>query len=256
MELKTIITCFAGRKEYMELQIKYVVKLLEKYDFIERYDIWDFAWSKEDSEFLKTLELIHPKIKIKYAPYYGEAKRAGDVASKQFAYFFHDAYDAELYKDYIFLKIDDDVVYIDIENFETFIRIRKHTPSHFLISANVINNNLNIPDPTVIHESFINNFTPQILSNTLNVIEYPSNLRLSINFCTWLGTELPIIQDEFSNGIGSEDEWRLCHIIPSKLGKNNLIVKDYKISHFSFGTQNFNKSEILNKYKSICNTII
>lgn len=256
MELKTIITCFAGRKEYMEIQVQYIIKLLEKYDFIERYDIWDFSWNKKDSEFLKTLSSKHNKINIRYAPHYGEAGRASEVASKQFAYFFHDAYDINEYKDYIFLKIDDDVLYVDIDNFKTFIELRKHTPDYFLMSVNVINNNLNILDPTDIHNDFLSNYDKSIISNDINVIEYPNSLRLSINFCSWLGKDLHLIQEEFSNGVGADDEWRLCHTIPNKINKNNLIFKDYKVSHFSFGTQNFDKSTILSKYTSLCNSII
>jgi hypothetical protein len=255
-QLKTIITCFAGRKEYMEIQIRYVLKLLNKFSFIENYDIWNFSWSESDSDYLNTLPSLHPKIRIRNAPYYGKAERAGEVGSKQYAYFFNQGYAADLYKKHIFVKIDDDVLHIDIDNFELFVEERKLRSDCFLVSANVINNNFNIIDPSLIHEDFFNkNENPYISEKETVSSVYSNSLRLSINFCSWLGSDLPDIIQEFSNGVGSNDEWRLCNIIPNKVNKNNLIVNSYKVSHFSFGTQAFNKPYYLNKYKKLSNML-
>ena len=256
---KVIITCFAGRKEYLQIQSKYIIKILELYDFVESYDIWDFAWSEEDSLFLLELSKEHPKINIKYSPNYGIAERGGEVASKQFAYFFSQAYDYDTYKDHTFIKIDDDVLYVDFLNFQHLIHTRQQYPEYFLVSANVINSDLSIIDPTAIHLDFLNNFKDPNLEevhSSVTGIEYSNRFRLSINFCSWLGRDIPHIVSEFSNGIGADDEWRLCHVIPLKLNRNNLILKDYKVAHFSFGTQNFNKNLIRTKYQNLCNTII
>ena len=253
---KTIITCFAGRKEYMEIQVQYIIKLLNKYDFIESYDIWDFSWSEIDSKYLNTLTSLHPKIKIRQAPDYGKATRASPTGSKQYAYFFNQGYDSDAYKDYIFVKVDDDVLYIDIDNFGFFIEQRKQNAHHFLVSANVVNNNFDIIDASSIHEDFLKSISNLSSDeNDKKTIEYPNTSRLSINFCSWLGKDLPLIVEEFSDGIGFNDEWRMCHVIPSKINKNNLIIKSYKVSHFSFGTQSFDKNTFLKKYKALRDTL-
>lgn len=251
-QLKTIITCFAGRKECMEIQIKYVIKLLDKFSFIENYDIWNFSWSESDSDYLNTLPSLHPKIRIRNAPYYGRAGRGNEVGSRQYAYFFNQGYPADLYKNHIFVKIDDDVLHIDINNFELFVKERKLRSDCFLVSANVTNNDSDIINPYLIHEDFFKkNENPYVCEKEIISSAYSNNLRLSINFCSWLGSDLPDIVQEFSNGVGSYDEWRLCNIIPNKVNKNNLIVNSYKVSHFSFGAQVFDKPYYLKEYKKL-----
>ena len=258
---KVILWCPAGRQKYMEVQIHYVKKLIEKYDFIERYDIWDVSWSSDDSKYLKTLNKIHSKISIRETPY-ENAKRAGEIASKQFAYIYHDAYPSEKYYDYIFVKLDDDIIYLDVDNFDKFIEIRSKDESSFLVSANVINNNYKDHHSVIkIHDEFFKEFDyfkNKKIDETNNEI-FACDHRLSINFASYLGSDLHHIKSEFSNGIGSNDEWRLSSIIPKRLNKQNLIVSDYYVSHFTFGGQlkkmkNANHDYILKKYKEMGET--
>ena len=251
---KTIFHCFAGRKQYMEIQLHYMIKILNKYEFVSHYDIWNFAWTPEDRAWIRTLDTLHPKIRVRNAPDFGDAKRANNVASKQFAYFFTKAYPVGQYYDYLFVKIDDDVVYIDVEKFDEFIDIRIDNPHAFLISADVINNNLSIKNPTNLHMEFISNIKDITLKD-LEVIKHPTENRLSINFVSWLGSDLESIEIEFGNGVGSDDEWRLCNTIPIKLNRKNLITKNFHCAHFSFGSQvntkEFNQSELLMFYRTL-----
>lgn len=251
---KVILTCFAGRREYLEIQVRYIVKLLDAYDYIEYYDIWNFSWSDEDISYVESLISLHPKIRIKHAPDYGKASRGNQVASKQFAYYFTEAYNSEHYKDYLFIKIDDDVVYVDLLQFNSFIQTAASDSEHFLISANVINSDLRLNDPTPLHEEFFTKIA-DILQDGLNE-EFSNEERLSINFVAWSGEYLDDIKKEFSNGIGADDEWRLCHTLAKRLGKQNLIVTPFKVVHFNFGNQQFDKARYLQVYKELCNMII
>lgn len=153
---KVIFICPAGRRSIFSIQIEYMLKILEL-DIVFEYHIWDFSWSKEDSEYISKLSDLHLKIKIKKSPYIN-ASRAGEIASKQFAYFLHEYYKFLTYKDFIFIKIDDDICFIDITNFEKFVNGRKNSNA-FLYSANVINNNTKEPHKfDEIHNKFINNY--------------------------------------------------------------------------------------------------
>ncbi|MFW8596051.1 hypothetical protein [Cribrihabitans neustonicus] len=234
---RTILTCFAGRRQFMEVQLKYVLKLLDRYEWLERYDVWNFAWDEEDRRWLETLPDLHPKIRVCHAPAEGEAARAGDLASKQFAHFFTDAYPAREYRDAVFVKMDDDTPYIDVNNFGNFIAIRAAFPQYFLVSADVTNNDLRVEDPTKSHEKLLATLEGQGQTGPVYGQVYSNTLRLSINFVSWLGTDLPFIRDEFSNGIGSDDEWRMCHSIASRLRRENLIVKGYNAAHLCFFQQ-------------------
>ena len=245
---KVIFICPAGRKKIFSIQLLYMKKLLEL-DIVFEYHIWDFSWSEEDSEYISKLSLLHPKIKIKKAPY-TEATRGGKVASKQFAYFLHDYYKFEEYKNYIFIKIDDDICLIDTKNFIRFVNGRKQSNA-FLYSANIINNDTTkIKDFDKIHTNFLTNYNTILKNNTAKAIEFFSNeKRLSINFVSFLGCDLEHINKEFSNGIGSNDEWRLCHIIPKHLGRQNEICLYMTAVHYAFGGKISDK--YLNSYKNI-----
>ena len=229
-----------------------MLKLLDL-DIVFEYHIWDFSWTKEDSDYISQLIDIHPKIKIKYSPY-TNAKRAGEIASKQFSYFLYEYYKFEKYYDYIFIKLDDDICFIDINNFEKFIDGRIKSNS-FLYSANVINNNhLACEKFDNLHQDFIYNYDNILKKNNIKNNEIFSNeKRLSINFVSFLGKDLEYINKEFSNGIGSNDEWRLCHTIPKLLGRHNEICLFFTVVHYAFG--GYINPKYLNNYISIGNKI-
>lgn len=233
---KVIVTCFAGRKEFMELQLRYMIAILEKFEFVERYDIWNFSWSAADKDWVDSLGQMHPKIRVCRAPFDGIADRAGDLASKQFAHFFTEAYLSEEYRDHLFVKIDDDVVFIDVDRFEEFIKLRIEQSDPFLVSADVINNDFQLKNPSHLHRRFLATFA-QKTKQKLRVEDFSPNKRLSINFVSWRGKDLPHIAREFSNGVGAEDEWRMCHVIPTRLGRSNVIVQNYMVAHLAFGKQ-------------------
>ena len=103
---KVILVCPAGREQVLEIQLKYILKLLDL-DIVHEYHIWDFSWNSNDSIFINSLGKLHPKIKILCSPY-SNASRAGDIASKQFSYFLSDYYKYDNYNQYKFYLVDDD----------------------------------------------------------------------------------------------------------------------------------------------------
>jgi hypothetical protein len=248
MKNKVILFCPGGRKNILSIQLLYILKILDL-DIVFEYHVWDFSWNKEDSEYISQLQNIHPKLKIKYSPYIN-ASRAGEVASKQFSYFLSDYYKFEIYYDYIFIKLDDDICFIDINNFEKFIDGRIKSNS-FLYSANVINNNyLAYSDFDYLNNDFINNYDNILKKNNIKNSEIFSNeKRLSINFVSFLGKDLKYINKEFSNGIGSNDEWRLCHTIPKMLGRDNEICLFMTVVHYAYG--GYINPKYLNNYINI-----
>ena len=157
---KVILFCPGGRKNILNIQLLNMVKILDL-DIVFEYHIWNFSWNEEDSYYISQLHNIHPKIKIKNSPY-TNASRGGEIASKQFAYFLCDYYTFEKYNDYVFIKLDDDICFIDINNFERFVDGRLKSNS-FLYSANVINNNyLALNDFDNIHDEFINKINNRV----------------------------------------------------------------------------------------------
>jgi hypothetical protein len=234
-----ILFCPAGRKQTMEIQVKYVVKLMEHFsEFISRYDIWDVAWKEEDSKYLGTLPQLHPKIRVLYTPFMEGGKRSSEIASKQFAFIYSTFYRHEIYKDYIFVKLDDDIVFVDVLMFPHFIYNRALSSS-FLLAANVVNNDVDLFYQFYdIHVSFISNYKTNYTTNRmLDAISYDRNKYLSINFISFFGSDLFHINHEFSNGIGADDEYRLANYIPrnKEVDRDNMIELSMTVVHYSFG---------------------
>ena len=251
--MSVILFCPAGRQPVLSIQLQCMKPILDL-PLIHEYHIWNVAWNDQDREYVSTLESIHPKIKVKTTPY-GNASRANSVASSQFSYFFHDYYKYAQYKDYIFVKLDDDIVFVDHSMFEQFIEGRKNSTA-FLYSANVINNDHTNPHAfDSVHQTFLQQSTERLEKNRKKgVVLFSHQLRLSINFVAFMGSDLCHINDEFSNGIGSNDEWRLCHEIPKRLGRENEIALYMSVVHYAFGGHIHHT--YLNAYHQLVNTCV
>lgn len=236
MATKIIIFCPAGRKNMLEVQLLNILKLLDL-DVVHEYHIWDVSWCKEDSDFISGLDKLHSKIRIKHTPF-TNASRAGQVASQQFAYILCDFYNYDEYSAYNFVKLDDDIAFVDANNFTKFIEHREKSDA-FLCSANVVNNNHLLQDDRTfyaIHTDFTNNYN-EILekNNKKDAIVFSNDARLSINFVSFLGKDLKHINAEFSNGIGSGDEGRLCNDVAKRLNRQNEICLFFTVVHYKFG---------------------
>ena len=57
-------------------------------------------------------------------------------------YKYYAAYAGSMYNRTVLVKIDDDIVYLDLENFQSFITYRVNNRIPYLLFPNVINNNI------------------------------------------------------------------------------------------------------------------
>ena len=138
---KTIFFIFGGRKDRMYVLMRYVEKLLTQKQ-INYVHIWNFAKNKQDYEWLKNLEDESKGIfTFSLKKFY---KKVNNMYLKYFAFYssYH-YYNDEQFKTSLFVKCDDDIVYIDTEQFSSFIdKIKNITPDskHYMVSANLVNN--------------------------------------------------------------------------------------------------------------------
>ena len=238
------MTTFAGRQDRMAILVAYVLEALRR-GLVDEYHVWNYARTPNDRVWVDSLAGHHPGIRV-MAP-----------QGKPFdAYYDH--YRQQDHGDAVFIKVDDDIVYIDLDQLQSFITYRQQDQETFLLSANVVNNGVcayfqqqsgvlpadfpRMPYPpagmygllweradlaTRLHEVFL---------HAPHSFGYPGTTRapdrLSINFISYLGRDLDLI-----HGLRGDDEDMLSVKIPQATGRANLIHNPFVVSHLSFYSQ-------------------
>lgn len=130
---KLVVVTFAGRKKYMEILFKYI----EKYKkYIDEYHLYLATENKEDIQYMLDFQDEHKDfVKI---------IRLNDYHSFNKALVWNLAYKNCQDENTIYLKIDDDIVYIDKNLFTNFINFRKESNSP-LVYPHIINNIISSP---------------------------------------------------------------------------------------------------------------
>lgn len=166
----------------------------------------------------------------------------------------------DAFSDAVFLKCDDDIVYLDIDKLDGFIQFRRANPNYFIVSANVVNNGVcayfqqqagSIPASvgdferppggfggslwesaeraTQLHAFFLGT-GGAALPLPEPVVDWTE--RQSINFIAWLGRDLRHMA--LPQG---DDEHALTIGVPTFLERPSAIYSDFMVSHLSFGPQ-------------------
>ncbi|MFC1665061.1 hypothetical protein ACFL17_05455 [Pseudomonadota bacterium] len=257
---RVILTTLAGRRDRMEILLEYVLFLLKR-NTISEYHIWDYAFSENDREWIASLPALSDKIEL----HWGGSERFDN---------YYDYYTAEEFGDAAFIKVDDDIVFVDVDRLAGFIEHRRNHPEIFLLSANIINNGVCayyqqqqgvIPQELMRLQYPDNGFCGELwesssLAEKLHLyflanrkkFSYPGIQfapdRLSINFISYLGSDLLHIK-----GIRGDDEHALSLAIPASLDRKNYIYNQLTVSHLSFYSQEsgLNHAMLLREYSAL-----
>lgn len=254
----------AGRRRYMQ----YLIPQVLSSNIVDRYDIWLNTINPHDIAFFDLLSKRNSKINIIKQP---EGVVDGNKSINAF-------YKYCCSPNTIYIKLDDDILWIEPDFFPKIIQFRIDNPNYFLISPLVINN----PKCTYLlqvsgaiklkkyidannsneifwkkgqfakelHEWFINKYLINDRYPQLHIGMYPISLtRFSINCIVWFGEQFR----DFDGIVLGDDEEYLSCILPTKLGLNNCFFCNTIISHFSFYTQRaiLDNCNILERYGSL-----
>lgn len=140
---RVIIFEFAGRQANLELQLPFIRRILDENPAAE-FHLWNMARTKTDADYLRTL--ADDRISV-LEDFHTDKHRLG--WNKIYKYY---AAKPEL-KDHLFVKLDDDVVFIQTQRFNGFLEAINTYRDH-IISANVINNGACTPIEPGIWEAF------------------------------------------------------------------------------------------------------
>lgn len=183
-------------------------------------------------------------------------------------------YHEDKYNDDIFIKMDDDLVYLDLDNLVNFIKFRKDHPEFFLVSANVVNNGvcayyqqnhkaidrsmMQFPYDTFkgklwnsgllaekLHRYFIHNLECFKYDGYINL---PLGDRISINCISWLGCDW-----KYMHQFNYYDEEQMSQQVPKKLNRSNAIFNRFLVSHLSFYSQDhqMDLKDLLGQYQTL-----
>lgn len=263
---KIICCTAAGRMGYMQYIIPYVITS----DIVDQYDIWVNTTNMEDIECFRMLAQKYPKINLIYQP---EGVVSGISSINSFYRFCTD-------KNSIYIKIDDDIVWMQPDIFEQMVEFRVAHRDAFLVSPQVVNNSIS---SYLWQVKGLLNFGEYMRSSSghrimwkrgafalelhkyfLDKMEHDANAykalkigaipvaanRFSINFILWFGEDLA----KFNGEIPGDDEEFLSSVAAPRLNKGNMFNGDAIVAHFAFGPQRIvlDNSNILQRYGKVC----
>ena len=116
----------AGRRRYMELLVPQILSCA----LVDRYDIWVNTPDPGDLAFLEGVAKLDPRVRLVRHPD-GAAPSIESIGA-----FHRTACDA----DSIYVRLDDDVVWLEPGFFETLLRFRIDHPDYFLVMPLILNN--------------------------------------------------------------------------------------------------------------------
>jgi hypothetical protein len=268
---KIIVVTPAGRKRYMEPLLKYILR--EK-DIIDEYRIWVNTKNKEDIEYFYSLKKEYPGF-ITLDERFVEEHDCG------INFNIHRFFDKCIDMDTIYIRLDDDIVWLQPDFIKSIATFRINNPKPFLVYGTILNNAVidSIVQKLGLYEDFpffeyscmgsvaFNN--PQIceqkhyhlISNYLSKLKSPPKLfdkwvlknyeRVSINCISWLGETF----ERFEGIVGrDEEDWLSC-VRPSEITSPNVVYGGAYCVHFAFGPQReyLDKTNMLNQYNKISN---
>lgn len=255
----------AGRKRYLEILYLYLKSQKSEFDI---WQLWINTADKDDIEYMNELAANHNWIKLYPCTV---PVRGNDSISSFFGENVHR-------DDTIYIRLDDDIVYLSPNFIADLKAARLKNPLPFLVYPNIINNapisHLHFRNNLISHdkipqynllddvgwndplfaEQLHNSFIKSIEENNINL--WRSSFRewnlfnydsVSINCICWFGTMMKNIQ------VGIPEEQFLSHFIPAALKLPNLIVNQPICAHYAFYTQrdHIDTTNILQKYKNI-----
>ncbi len=253
----------AGRRRYMSLLAPQVLAS----PLIDRYDIWVNAPDAGDLAFLDGLARLDPRVRLVRHPD-GAPPRIESIGA------FHRM---ALDDDTIYVRLDDDVVWLEPGFFETLLRFRVDHPEYFLVMPLIINNAVCSFLLQLFHKIAATRYIRAICMDEvgwrdpylalglhrllIDLIDRgeihrlhipPREIalnRFSINAICWFGRDLA----EIGGQVGEQEEEELSLVIPARLNRRNCFCGDTIAAHFAFIHQRrkMERSGLLEQYQRV-----
>jgi hypothetical protein len=288
--MNRIVVTPAGRKRYLEILSKYIIKAkLENQ--IDRWDLWLNTDVQENIDYCIYLRDNYDWIKIVSLNSDENDFAINFITYKMTNIFKFFKYAADVNS--VYVRVDDDVLYLEPNFFNKLIKYRLENTQPFVVFGNIINNaiishlhqrnvSLNIDYPATVWYNYSdpvgisdhkfcelihNRFIDDVKNNKLykwhksfGPWKTYDGERVSVNCVSWLGETFNNINNEdgiLSQGLTDEENW-LSIDAPKKYNRYNVIYNEACAAHFAFVTQRARleaETDILQKYKELSDLI-
>lgn len=209
---RVIIFCFAGRRPNMELQVPMIRRILEQHPNVE-YHIWNFAGDcgigggrlNSDREYLKTIRGPQITVINDYGPMkHNECYRH---------------YTDPEYQDCLFVKIDDDVVFLETARFGTFIDVMDKYRGSVAV-ANLVHNGACTPVEPELWKQYLELGIPLLECHEHSDFAELAHGYFFKNWSEMLNQTVELIptEDWLSINLVGYDWPTLCHVVDT-IGK-------------------------------------
>jgi len=270
MKPQVIMTCFAGRRRYLEILVRYVDKLIAK-GLVDEFHMWDYTrdpedavWIRENCQRFKIFEVEDKSLWREYYMYYANIKYPDP--------------------DTVLIKCDDDIMFIDIDQFQSYIDKRRENPHNLLAFASIVNNKVpsliqhaygQWPEMTIdeigylffsaeicarLHKYFIKN-KDDFLNISRNLTGFKNEIHhhnpaalVNINFFAILAKDLYLFEHCWEN-----DEYNLAQQLPVSINRSNYVDPEFVVCHMGFTSQRefgFDETEALKGYSELSVTTL
>lgn len=251
--MNVIIVTPSGRKQYLERLYQCLLKQKEHFD---EWHLWLNTDVESDMIFIKQLEDKHTWIHVIKINLQFTARSCKNVNL---------FYDYCKKSNHIYIKIDDDIVWLHPDFLKNLIHFRSKENCP-LVFANVYNNTYmdqfnykantfqvrsvnhikykeydtcSLDETLIIHKHFKNNQADSFLFEN-KTIEH--HTRVGIQCISWIGNMYPKM---FDNMFKDDERW-LSFMYPLQIDKQNKICGNALCVHYSHRTQN--PDNVLDKY--------
>jgi len=267
---RVIIYTFAGRKRYLEMLVHYSLKCRP---FVDKHVFCVHTSNEDDIQYMRSVCEEHPD--------YFEMLEIGYKEGFHFHLFYKYFTDMNTY----YVKLDDDVCWMDEGAIETLVRYKRDNPELIVAFANTINNGLCIhlhqrmglfdsPVQTAydgyfviytveperiryvsdVHEGFLKSLrdgTTDRYKSFYQWILSEGAIRVSINCICMTGKDTGDWLVHILNA--KDDEGIISEVLPIEMQRINAICGGALVSHFAFGTQReyLEKTDLLDQYRAL-----
>jgi hypothetical protein len=265
--MKRVIVTPGGRKCYLEILLRYLLRAKKAGEF-DRWILWVNTVNDGDIEYMLSLAEQYDFIEARPLTIPFDAN-----------YSIHSFFAECVDEDSVYVRLDDDIVFMEEGALDRLIRFRIDHPEYFLVIGNIVNNSI----LSYIHQrqgaigrNFGTNaysaladlgwkrpafahlvhseFLKQLQAGNVDRFRFSRWIlhdfeRVSINCISWLGSEFK----QFEGKVDRNEEPWLTAVKPMTLQRPNCIFGEVLFAHYAFNTQRpeLDWTDILQRYAAI-----